>query len=243
MGWKITQPPLLARRVDNLLDEIASTDPHAGPAHRRMIDQQERVHMAKLPDPLKHRTADHPIETLFLRRWSPRALSGEPISDAELNSLFEAARWAPSTYNEQEWRFLYSRHGDAHWNTFMNILAPANQVWCKNAALLIVVLSKKTFTLNGKPNPVHTFDSGLASMNLMLQATAMNIIAHGMAGFDRERARQELRVPDDYAVEAMIAVGRPGDPDQLPEKVREGEGPSGRKKVREFARPGRFEFT
>jgi nitroreductase len=198
--------------------------------------------MATLPNPLDTRKADHPIETLFLKRWSPRALIPTGLSDADLNRLFEAARWAPSTYNEQEWRYLYSRHGDDHWNTFMNILGEANQVWCRNAAVLLVVLSKKTFTRNSKPNPVHTFDSGLSAMNLMLQAAAMDIVAHGMAGFDREKARRELRVPDDYAVEAMIAIGRPGDPDDLPPDLREREVPSDRKKIHEIARPGVFSF-
>src|SRR5688572_26488227 len=99
--------------------------------------------MAELPDPLHYRKADHPIESIILRRWSPRAMTGEPITDVELNRLFEAARWAPSTYNEQEWRFLYARNGDQHWMTFFNFLVEANQAWCKNAAVLMVVLSKK----------------------------------------------------------------------------------------------------
>ncbi len=198
--------------------------------------------MSKLPDPLQHRKADHPIESIFIKRWSPRAMSGQPIADAHLMSLFEAARWAPSTYNEQEWRYLYARNGDQHWQTFFNVLMAPNQVWCKNASHLIVVLSKKTFTHNGKPNPVHTFDAGLASMNLMLQASHMNLVAHGMAGFDREKARTALNVPDDYAVEAMIAIGQPGDTDQLPAELREREVPTGRKKVAEFARAGTFAF-
>lgn len=198
--------------------------------------------MAQLPDPLTVRKADYPIETLFLKRWSPRSFSSQPITDSELNSLFEAARWAPSTFNEQEWRYLYARNGDQHWPTFLNLLMPANQTWCKNASVLMVVMSKKTFTQNRKPNPVHTFDAGLSAENLMLQAAAMNIITHGMAGFDREKTRTDLQVPDDYAVEAMIAVGRPGDPDQLPPELREREKPSGRKKIQEFARPGLFTF-
>ncbi len=198
--------------------------------------------MSTLPDPMNHRTADHPIEELFLKRWSPRALSGEPVSQAELNRLFEAARWAPSTYNEQEWRYLYARRDTPAWSTFMNILAEANQAWCLNAGALIVVLSKKTFARNGKPNVVHTFDAGLSSMSIMLQATAMGLIAHGMAGFDRDKARTDLKVPDDFAVEAMIAVGRPGDPDKLPEMFRAGEVPSGRKPVAEIAREGSFSF-
>ena len=198
--------------------------------------------MAKLPDPLQSRKADHPIETLFLKRWSPRSFSDQPLTDAEMNSLFEAARWAPSTYNEQEWRYLYARQGDAHWNTFLNILLPANQVWCKRAGALVVVISKKTFTKTGKPNPVHTFDSGLATMNLMLQAAVMKIIAHGMAGFGRDKARHDLSIPDDYDPEAMIAIGHPGDPDTLPPELREREVVSGRKKIDEFARAGPFSF-
>ncbi len=196
--------------------------------------------MSKLPDPLAHRKADHPIETLFLKRWSPRALSGEAVTEHELHRLFEAARWAPSTYNEQEWRYLYARRDTPHWQTFMNILVEANQAWCKNAGALIVVLSKKTFTRNSKPNPVHTFDAGLSSQNLLLQAAAMGLVGHGMAGFDREKARADLNVPDDFAVEAMIAIGRPGDPHTLPEHYRAGEVPSGRNKIAEFAREGAF---
>lgn len=198
--------------------------------------------MGQLPDPLKHRQADHPIETIFLRRWSPRAISEKPVTDTELKRLFEAARWAPSTYNEQEWRFLYARRDSMHWKSFFNLLVEGNQAWCKDAAVLVVVLSKKTFTRNGKPNPVHTFDSGASWMSLALQAASMNMVAHGMAGFDRDKARKDLKVPDDFAVEAMIALGHPGDPDKLSPQLREGEVPTGRKKIEEFAREGPFAF-
>ncbi len=195
-----------------------------------------------LPDPLRHRTPDHPIETLFIKRWSPRAMTGEPISDGELSRLFEAARWAPSTFNEQEWRYLYGRTASKHWETFFNLLAPANQVWCKNAAVLLVVLSKKTFTKTGKPNPVHTFDSGASFENLALQGASIGLVIHGMAGFDRDKARKDLKVPEDFDVEAMVAIGRPGDPNDLPPELREREVPSGRKKIEEFAREGTFSF-
>jgi len=198
--------------------------------------------MSQLPDATSVRKADHPIEALFLRRWSPRALSGEPVSPQDLNRLFEAARWAPSTFNEQEWRFLYARRDTPNWPTFMSILAEPNQAWCKNAGALIVVLSKSTFTRNGKPNPVHTFDAGLASMNLLLQAASMGLVGHGMAGFDREKARTELKVPDDFSVEAMIALGHYGSPSDLPEQMRAGEKPSDRKKIAEFSREGSFAF-
>jgi nitroreductase len=196
--------------------------------------------MSTLPDPLEHRTSDHPIEPLFLARWSPRAMSGEPISDAELRTLLEAARWAPSTYNEQEWRFLYARRDTPHWPTFFDLLMEANQAWCGRAAVLMVVLSHRVFARNGQPNPVHTFDAGAAFENLALQGVSLRLVVHGMAGFDRDKVRAALRVPEDYDVEAMVAIGRPGDPDELPPEVRAREVPSGRKRIEEISWEGPF---
>jgi nitroreductase len=198
--------------------------------------------MGQLPDPLKHRTADHPIETLFLKRWSPRSFSDKPVTEADLMRLLEAARWAPSTYNEQEWRYVYATRSSKHWSKVFNLLVPANQAWCKDAGALMLVISKKTFAKNGKPNPVHTFDAGLSAMSLMLQATAMGLIAHGMAGFDRDKAKADLKFSDDYQPEAMIAIGWPGDPADLPKELAEHEVVSGRKKIAEFAREGVFDF-
>ncbi len=198
--------------------------------------------MPNMPNAGKTRKAEYPINSLFLKRWSPRAMSGEALSEQDLMTLFEAARWAPSTYNEQEWRFLYARNGQKHWNDFFGLLMQANQVWCNKAAVLVVVLSKKTFTMNGKPNPVHTFDAGAAFENLCLQAADMGLVAHGMAGFDRDKARTQLKVPDDFAVEAMIAIGKPGDPASLPSELREREIPTNRKPVAEIAREGSFNF-
>lgn len=198
--------------------------------------------MSQLPDPLKHRTPDHQIEPIFLRRWSPRAMSGEALGDDELLALFEAARWAPSTYNEQEWRFLYAHRDSAHWPAFFHLLVEANQKWCASAAVLVVVLSHKVFERNGKPNPVHTFDAGAAFENLALQGAAMRLVVHGMAGFDRHRAAHDLQVPDDFAVEAMIAIGRPGSVDVLTPELQQREVPSGRKPVRELICEGPFKF-
>src|SRR5262245_50822784 len=197
----------------------------------------------QLPDPLNERRADRPIEAIFLKRWSPRAMSGQPLTNDELMTLFEAARWAPSTYNEQEWRFLFARRDTAQWPTFFDLLMDANKVWCQRAAVLVVVLSHRVFERNGKVNPVHTFDTGAAFENLALQGALMSLVVHGMAGFDRDKARSNLRVPDDYAVEAMIALGRPGDPADLTPELREREKPSGRKPVSEFAREGLFSFA
>src|SRR6266498_1543632 len=122
--------------------------------------------MSQLPKAEDFRKADHPIESLFVRRWSPRAMSGQPITDEETHTLFEAARWAPSTYNEQEWRFLYARRDTPQWPLFFGLLAEGNQAWSSRAALLSLVVAHKVFARNGKPNPVHVFDSGLAYENL-----------------------------------------------------------------------------
>jgi nitroreductase len=198
--------------------------------------------MGKLPDPLDYRKPDHPIEPLLLVRWSPRAMSGAALEERELMSLLEAARWAPSTFNQQEWRYLYARRETPSWELFLDLLVPGNQAWCRQAGVLFVVLSKRTFTWNGKPNPVHSFDTGASCENLALQGAAMGLVVHAMAGFDRAKARGALGIPEDHEVEAMIAVGHPGDPADLPPELRERERPSGRKPIGEFAREGRFSF-
>lgn len=195
-----------------------------------------------MPNPSPQRKADHAIEPLLLHRWSPRAMSGESISDEEMLRLFEAARWAPSTYNEQEWRFLYARRETPQWQAFFELLVEGNRVWCGRAAMLVVTLAHKVFARNGKPNPVHLFDCGAAFENLALQGSAMGLVVHGMQGFDFDAARTVLRVPDDFALAMMFAVGRPGDPAELPEPLRQREAPSGRRPVTETIREGPFSF-
>lgn len=199
--------------------------------------------MTQLPKPEDHRKPEFPIESIFFRRWSPRSMNGQPITESEMMTLFEAARWAPSTYNEQEWRFLYARRETPQWVTFFDLLAEGNRVWCQRAALLSVILAHKIFQRNGKPNPVHVFDCGSAFENLALQGTALGLVVHGMQGFDFDKARHSLAVPDDFSVAAMFAVGRPGDPDQLPADYRKMEVPSDRKRVREIICEGRFGFS
>jgi nitroreductase len=196
--------------------------------------------MSQLPIAEDSRQADYAIESLFVRRWSPRAMSGEPITETEMLRLFEAARWAPSTYNEQEWRFLYTRRDTPDWETFFALLAAGNQQWCRQAALLGLIAAHKVFERTGKPNPVHIFDAGLAFENLALQGTAMGLVVHGMQGFDFAKARTVLRIPDDFAVAAMFAVGCPGDPQLLSPELRQREAPSPRKPVRELICEGRF---
>ena len=192
-------------------------------------------------DPTDFRKADHAIEPIFLRRWSPRAMSGEPLSEEELLTLFEAARWAPSNYNEQEWRCLYARRDTPQWPMFFGLLVEANQAWCKNAAVLAVMLARKVFTRNGEPNPVHVFDAGSAWENLALQAASMGLVAHGMAGFDFEKARTTLQVPEHFDVAAMCALGRSGESAELPQALREREFPIGRRPVRESICEGPYD--
>ena len=186
--------------------------------------------------------AQYPVDELFLDRWSPRAMSGEGVTDEELMTLFEAARWAPSSYNNQPWRILYARRETGQWPVFFNLMVEGNQAWAKDAAALLLFVSKETFDFNGKPYPTHSFDTGAAWENLALQATMLGLVTHGMQGFDYERARSELNIPEGFRVEAMIAVGRPGDPARLSAGLREREAPSGRKSLAEITCEGAFNF-
>ena len=190
------------------------------------------------------RHSDHDIEKLLLQRWSPRAFTGEKMPQAELMRLFEAARWAPSSYNSQPWRYLYAHRDTPAWAGFLNLLVEFNQSWAKQASVLIVAVSKNTMRPPGKdadvPSHSHSFDAGAAWQNMSLQATAMGWHTHGMVGFDMARAATELHVPQGYTVEAAIAVGRLGDPASLPEMLRAREAPNTRDPVASFAFEGAF---
>ncbi|MBA3954584.1 nitroreductase family protein [Candidatus Dependentiae bacterium] len=187
------------------------------------------------------RIPDYPINPLFIKRWSPRAMSGELLTTKEIMSLFEAARWAPSSYNNQPWRFLYAKKHTANWDLFFNLLVPANQEWAKSGAVLIVLVSHNAFEFNNKPSRTHSFDAGSACENLALQGADMNLVVHAMEGFDYDKARQVLAIPSDYTVEAMIVVGKPGALEVLSEKLQEKEVPSTRKTVDEIACEGVFQ--
>lgn len=188
------------------------------------------------------RIADHLIDTLFLDRWSLRAMTGEPISPTDLMTLFEAARWAPSANNNQPWRFLYALRDSQQWPLFFDLLVEANKVWARNAAALLVIVSKTSFDHNGKPSITHSFDCGAAWASLALQGSLKGFVVHGMQGFDYARARTELAIPDDFQVEAMAAVGMPGPKESLPEELRKRELPNDRKKLAETVCEGAFRF-
>src|ERR1700730_10808389 len=186
------------------------------------------------------RHPDYPVDRLFVDRWSPRAMSGETIAEEDLMVLFEAARWAPSSGNYQPWRILYARRETEHFPLFLRLLVEGNRAWAARAAALLMFVSKTTLDRDGSPNRTHSFDTGAAWENLALQGWLKGYVVHGMAGFDYERARTELEIPEEFQVEAMAAVGRPGSGEQLQERLRERESPSGRRKVTELVWEGKF---
>ncbi len=188
------------------------------------------------------RRADHPIDPLFLTRTSPRAFTDAALTEAELLTLLEAARWAPSASNNQPWRFVYGLRGDAGFANIADTLVPFNRDWAEKAAALVVVASKTTVESHGetKPNVWHAFDAGAAWMSLALQAHLKGLFAHAMGGFDREKAAQTLNLPADHALHAVVAIGTRGAPETLPEGLRPREVPSPRRPLTEIAKPGRF---
>ena len=189
-----------------------------------------------------HRKSEHAIDSVFIDRWSARAMSGEALSEAELMLLFEAARWAPSSMNYQPWRMLYALRDSAYWPLFLGLLTERNQTWARQAGALVVFISKTRFD-DGRPCVTHSFDAGAAWENFALQASEKHLVVHGMQGFDYARARRELNIPEEFHVDAMAVVGKPGDKAALPEGLRARELPSDRRALTEIAREGRFSFT
>lgn len=190
------------------------------------------------------RHSDHPIDPLFLERWSPRAFDGQDMPEADLLTIMEAARWAPSSYNSQPGVFLYARRGTAHWDKFFSLLVEFNQSWAKDAAVLAVLVSNSTMLPPGQDKPVpshsHSSDAGAAWAHLALQATKLGYQAHAMVGFDMDRAFAELNVPQGYRVESAIAIGRQGDKSRLPEAMQARESPSSRKPLSAMMLEGGF---
>jgi nitroreductase len=186
------------------------------------------------------RQAAHPIDRLFLDRWSPRAMTGEPLAEQELLVLFEAAHWAPSSGNSQPWRFLYARRDTEHWPVFFDLLAEGNRTWCHKAAALIVFISLTTHDQSGRTLITHSYDTGAAWMSFAYQGWLRGLVVHGMAGFDYARARTSLNVPDDMTVEAMAAVGKPGAKEDLPPQHLQREFPSQRRPLAELVFAGPY---
>lgn len=188
----------------------------------------------------RHRKPKYDIHAIFVNRWSPRAMSGEPVQEDEFMALFEAARWAPSSYNGQLWRFIYAKKGTKDWEVLFDLLVEGNKAWAKNAAVLVCVISRKNFEFNEKPSVTHVFDAGAAWENLALEGARRGLVIHGMEGFDYGKAKKMLEVPENYDVCAMFAIGKRGKKEDLPEQTRKMEFPNDRRPIEEILFEGKF---
>jgi len=180
------------------------------------------------------RKSKYNIHSLILNRWSPRALTPD-LDKEELIPLFEAARWAPSSMNNQLWRFVYVKNKTNYWDDFFNLLTEGNKIWCKNAAYLVILISRKINYFNNKEQRTHSLEAGMAFENLALEGTHRNIVVHGMAGLNYDDAKNLLKLDDNWNVECMIAIGKPSDKSILPKELQEREKPSDRLPLEKIA--------
>lgn len=192
------------------------------------------------------RTPSAPVDPQFTQRWSPRAFTGEPMAASELMSLFEAARWAPSTSNTQPWRFVYGLQGTPGFDALFGTLVAFNQAWARKASALIAVCSATESIAPGsteaKPSPNHAFDTGAAWMSMALQAEKMGWRTHAMGGFDKDALRAALQVPERFSIHCVVAVGRQGDKAALDEGLQAREMPNDRQPLSAMVTEGRFSF-
>ncbi len=186
--------------------------------------------------------AAHPILEVVRERWSPRAFAPRPLDTADLCSLFEAARWAPSSVNEQPWHFIVARRDEpAGFAKLLGCLTASNQRWAGAAGALLLLVARTHFARTGKPNPHALHDAGLALENLLLEATSRGLAVHPMGGFDAAAAREAFEIPAGFDPITAVAVGAPGDPDALPEELAARErAPRHRRALAEFVYEGKW---
>ena len=165
----------------------------------------------------------HPLQPLLEKRWSPRAFLDRPIDPDTIATLFEAARWAPSSYNEQPWCFLYAVRGEEAFDKLADCLSDNNRRWAPQAPLLVAVIAKTFLDRNGKPNRFAWYDTGQAVAHLSVQATSMDLYVHQMGGYEADRLRDAFGIGQGYEPTAMMAVGYLGDPAELPNDLHERE--------------------
>jgi nitroreductase len=190
------------------------------------------------------RTPDHPIADVFTARWSPRAFTDATMTEAELLGLLEAARWAPSGFNAQPWRFIYALRGDEGWQAIADAIMPFNKAWAEKASALVIVASATRFTPPGKTeasdNGSHAFDAGAAWGYLALQAHMSGWASHAMGGFDRAAMAAAVKLPEGHVLHAAVAIGKQGEASSLPEALQAREVPSPRLPLSEIAVRGGF---
>jgi nitroreductase len=173
-------------------------------------------------NPTKQASPDHPIHDLIAKRWSPYAFSDRAVSEDDLRSLFEAVRWAASSYNEQPWSYIVATKANpTEFERLLSCLVEGNQAWAKAAPVLALGCTSLFFTLNGKPNAAAIHDLGLASATLTLEATARGLLVHQMIGIVPDKARQLYHIPEGVQPLTGLAIGYAADPNTLPEKLRE----------------------
>jgi nitroreductase len=189
--------------------------------------------------------SEFPIHQLIRDRWSPRAFSAKEISPETLRSLFEAARWAPSSFNEQPWAFIVATHTDhENFSKALRPLVEFNVNWAKHAYVLGFAVAELTFARNNTPNRNAHYDTGAAMAYLTTEATSHGLFVHQMAGFDPATAREVFAIPEGWEAIAAFTIGYPGDPASLPQPYRDGEtAPRSRKPIREFVMSGKWGHT
>jgi len=190
------------------------------------------------------RSTNTPVDALFLERWSPRAFDGSKLDEDDLLTMFDAARWAPSAFNGQPWRFVYAHRHSESWPRLLKLLMPFNALWAQRASVLVFVLSDTLVRLphasEWSVSHSHSFDAGAAWAFLALQATRLGYHVHGIGGVDYERARIELSVPDRFRIETAIAIGRIADKSILPPELQGREVPNGRRELAEIIMENKF---
>lgn len=184
------------------------------------------------------RVSEFEVDDLFIDRWSPRSFDPDyQVSDQTVATIIEAARWAPSSFNEQPWQFHLAKSGTSKFRLYLDLLDKGNLRWAHRASLLGYIVCKKYFDKSGEVNDCAEFDCGSAWMSLTLQARKLNLYTHGMAGFDREEAYKVLNLsPEKYKVICAFVIGAIADPFLLPPDLREFEKPNGRKPLSEIVK-------
>lgn len=185
---------------------------------------------------LKPAPADYSIHELLRNRWSPRAFSDKPVPLDILRSLFEAARWAPSSSNEQPWAFLVATKDDPEAHArLLSVLVETNQFWAKHSSVLALAISELEFARTGQPNRNAFYDTGQAVAHLTVEATSRGLFVHQMAGFDPQKAMELYQIPKGWQPIAAFVIGYYGNPQSLPENLRERElTPRSRKPLASF---------
>ena len=181
------------------------------------------------------RKNQYDVSPFFIERWSPRAFSDQAVADDDLLAILEAGHWAPSCFNEQPWSFIVAKTADAR-QKFVGFLTDSNKIWASKAPILLALVSKNTFSLNGKPNRWHSFDCGTAWGYMTMEAKRRGYITHAMGGFKQKEASAVLNLSEEYRVEAVIAIGKHGDIHTLPDELQQTEFPSLRKPLEEVIR-------